>query len=134
MRKFAAIYSAENLILLIVLVVPIGSAQPPWKRLYSHLFGASALYAVQSQFAHLVFASHSRFTDGLVAVPFSAATAWFVWISAKGWKQASDLPRPFSWIPATEDALPCWRWRQSLRSRWWDYLNCSAQMSRKRPG
>jgi len=93
MRRFAAIYSAENLILLIVLVVLIASSQPPWKRLYSHLFGASALYAIQSQFAHLVFASHSGFIDGLVAVPFSAATAWFVWISAKGQKQASELAK-----------------------------------------
>lgn len=91
MRRFAAIYSAENFILLVVLVVLITRAQPPWKRLYSHLLGASTLYAVESQFAHLVFASHSRFTDGLVAVPFSAATAWFAWISAKGWKQASEL-------------------------------------------
>lgn len=93
MRRFAAIYSAENFILLIVLVVLIASSQPPWKRLYSHLFGASALYAIQSQFAHLVFASHSRFTDGLVAVPFSAATAWFVWISSMGRRQASELAR-----------------------------------------
>ena len=93
MRRFAAIYSAENLILLIVLITLIASSQPPWKRLYSHLFGASALYAVQSQFAHLVFASHSRFTDGLVAVPFSAATAWFLWISAKGREQASELAK-----------------------------------------
>jgi len=73
MRRFASIYSAENLILLIVLVVLIGGSEPPWRKLYSHLFGASVLYAIQSQFAHLVFASHSRFTDGLVAVPFSAA-------------------------------------------------------------
>ena len=93
MRRFASIYSAENLILLIVLVVLIGGSEPPWRKLYSHLFGASVLYAIQSQFAHLVFASHSRFTDGLVAVPFSAATAWFVWISAKGWKQASELAK-----------------------------------------
>ncbi len=93
MRRFAAIYSAENLILLVVLVVLIASSQPPWKRLYSQLFGAAALYAIQSQFAHLVFASNSRFMDGLVAVPFSAATAWFVWISSKGGKQASELAK-----------------------------------------
>jgi hypothetical protein len=40
MRRFAAIYSAENLILLAVLAVLIASSQPPWRRLYSHLFGA----------------------------------------------------------------------------------------------
>jgi PAS domain S-box-containing protein len=93
MRRFAAIYSAENLILLIVLVALVAGSQPPWKKLYLHLFGASVLYAIQSQFAHLVFASNSRFTDGLVAVPFSAAAAWFVWISAKGRKQTPELAR-----------------------------------------
>ena len=107
MRRFAAIYSAENLILLIVLVALIASSQQPWKKLYSHLFGAAALYAVQSQVAHLVFASNNRFTDGLVAVPFSVAAAWFVSISAKGGKQAPELARTVQFD--TSD-----RWRTSL--------------------
>lgn len=91
MRKFAAIYSAENLILLIVLVTAAVRSPSPWRTIYWHLFGASALYALESQFAHLVFASNGRFTDGLVAVLFTAATAWFLWVSVQGRRLTSEL-------------------------------------------
>lgn len=91
MRQFAAIYSAENLILLIVLVTAAVRSPSPWRKIYWHLFGASALYALESQFAHLVFASNGKFTDGLVAVLFTAATAWFLWVSVQGRRLAFEL-------------------------------------------
>ena len=91
MRKFAAIYSAENLIFLLVLGAVIIRSQGPWRSIYWHLLGASTLYALESEFAHLVFASHGGFTDGLVAVPFTAAAAWFVWVSVKGHREAAEL-------------------------------------------
>ena len=91
MRRWAAMYSGENLILLVALATLIVKSQPPWKAIYWHLLGASTLYAFASEFAHLVFASSGRFTDGLVAVPFNVSTAWFVWVSLKGRKQALEL-------------------------------------------
>ena len=91
MRKFAAIYSLENLILLMILATVALRSQSPWKRIYWHLFGASALYAAESEVAHLVFASNGRFTDGLVAVLFTGATAWFVLVSVEGRRRASEL-------------------------------------------
>jgi len=91
MRKFATLYSVENLILLLVLGAVIVRSQSPWRSIYWHLLGASTLYALESEFAHLVFASNGRFTDGLVAVPFTAATAWFVWVSVKGRREAAEL-------------------------------------------
>lgn len=93
MRRFAALYSAENLALLIVLYGLAVRSQSPWRKVYWHLFGASALYAAESEFAHLVFASNGRFTDGLVAVLFTGATAWFVWISVQGQRFASELAK-----------------------------------------
>ena len=91
MRRWAAMYSAENLILLMVLGTLVIRSQPPWRTIYCHLLGASTLYAVEAEFAHMAFASRGRFTDGLVAVLFTVSTAWFVWISLLGRERAFEL-------------------------------------------
>jgi PAS domain S-box-containing protein len=91
MRRWAAMFSVENLILLMVLGTLVIRSQPPWRTIYLHLLGASALYAVEAEFAHMAFASRGRFTDGLVAVLFTVSTAWFVWISLLGRERAFDL-------------------------------------------
>jgi len=91
MRRWAAMYSVENLILLMVLAMLVIRSQPPWRTIYLHLLGASTLYAVEAEFAHMAFASRGRFSDGLVAVLFTVSTAWFVWISLLGRKRAFDL-------------------------------------------
>ena len=101
MRRWASMYSGENLILLIVLGVLVVKSQRPWKKIYWHLLGASTLYAVASEVAHLVFASNGRFTDGWVAVPFNVSTAWFVWVSVQGRKQALELAQTVQ--PDTSD-------------------------------
>lgn len=91
MRRWASMYSGENLILLIVLGTLFVRSQPPWRVIYGNLLGASTLYALESEFAHLVFASNGRFTDGLAVVPFTASMAWFIWVSLQGRKQAVEL-------------------------------------------
>ena len=91
MRRWAAMYSVENLILLMVLATLVIRSQPPWRTIYWHLLGASTLYAAEAEFAHMAFASRGRFTDGLVAVLFTVSTAWFVWISSFGRERAFEL-------------------------------------------
>jgi hypothetical protein len=50
-----ALYFAENFLLLVVLGVLIFRAQPPWKSIYWHLLGASALYVLGSLLVNIVF-------------------------------------------------------------------------------
>ncbi len=54
--RFEGLYFAENLLLLGVLGMVISRSQPPWKSIYWHLFGASALYAFGSLAANVVWA------------------------------------------------------------------------------
>ena len=91
MRRWAAMYSGENVILLLVLSAVVITSQRPWKAIYGQLLGGATLYAVASELAHLVFAFNGRFTDGLVSVPFNVSTAWFIWVSLHGRERALEL-------------------------------------------
>ena len=48
MLRFEAIYFVENAVLLVILGRLIFRSQFPWKRIYLHLLGASALYTCAS--------------------------------------------------------------------------------------
>ena len=99
--RFEGLYFAENLLLLGVLGMVIARSQPPWKSIYWHLFGASALYAFGSLAANLVWALKDPSGDltgasfpaarGLIGMVFTAAISWFVWIGLQGRKLAPQL-------------------------------------------
>jgi len=50
--RFEGLYFAENLLLLGILGGLIIRSKRPWKTIYWHLFGASALYACGSLIAN----------------------------------------------------------------------------------
>jgi PAS domain S-box-containing protein len=85
-----ALYLAENFLLLVVLGVSIVRAQPPWRSIYRHLFGASALYILSSSIGnYLIFSRGVYF--GLKDIPFTAVACWFVWVALLGQKLAPQL-------------------------------------------
>ena len=98
---FEAIYFAENLLLLVVLRTLIHRSQPPWKSIYWHLFGASALYTVGSMVANIIWALKDPTGDltgqsfpaarGLLGMFFTASISWFVWIGLQGRRHAAEL-------------------------------------------
>jgi len=99
--RFEGLYFTENLLLLVVLGVLIFRSQPPWKSIYWHLFGASALYAFGSLAANVVWALKDPSGDltgasfpaarGLIGMVFTAAISWFAWISLQGRRLAPQL-------------------------------------------
>ena len=99
--RFEGLYFAENLLLLGVLGMVIVRSQPPWKSIYWHLFGASALYAFGSLAANVVWALKDPSGDltgtpfpaerGLIGMVFTAAISWFVWIGLQGRRLAPHL-------------------------------------------
>ncbi len=99
--RFEGLYFTENLLLLLVLGMLIVRAQPPWKSIYWHLFGASALYAFGSLAANVVWALKDPSGDltgasfptarGLIGMVFTASISWFAWIGLKGRKLAPEL-------------------------------------------
>ena len=54
--RFEAIYFVENVFLLVILGGLIFRSQFPWKHLYLHLFGASALYTLGSLATNVLWA------------------------------------------------------------------------------
>jgi len=99
--RFESLYLTENLWLLGILSMLIFRSQPPWKSIYRHLFGASALYAFGSLAANLVWALKDPLGDltgtafpavrGLMGMIFTAAMGWFVWIGLQGRRLAPQL-------------------------------------------
>ena len=99
--RFEGLYFMENLLLLGVLATLIYRSQLPWKFIYWHLFGASALYAFGSLAANIVWALEDPSGDltgtafpaarGLIGLVFTAAICWFVWIGLQGRRLAPQL-------------------------------------------
>jgi PAS domain S-box-containing protein len=85
------LYFAENFLLLVVLGVLIFRAQPPWKSIYWHLLGASALYVLGSLIVNIVFTYRGLYAS-LQYIPFTTAAAcWFVWVALRGRELAPQL-------------------------------------------
>jgi PAS domain S-box-containing protein len=88
-----ALYFAENFLLLVVLGVLIFRAQPPWRSIYWHLLGASALYLFGSLIVNIVFSFRGLY-GSLQYIPFTTAAAcWFVWVALRGRRLAPQLAR-----------------------------------------
>jgi PAS domain S-box-containing protein len=100
---FETFYFAENILLLVILATLIRRAEPPWKSIYAHLFAASALYALGSMVANIVWALKDPSGDllgtnfpsarGLLGLAFTASIAWFAWIGLQGRKNAWELAK-----------------------------------------
>jgi len=85
-----ALYLLENFFLLAVLSALIVRADAPWKSIYWHLLGASALYILGSSLANYLLV-YKRFHRGLTDIPYMAAAYWFVWLTLRGRKLAPQL-------------------------------------------
>jgi len=99
--RFEALYFVENAVLLAILGKLISQAQLPWKRLYLHLFGASALYMLGSLVTNVLWALKDPSGDligaqypamrGLIGLSFTASIFWFFWIGVEGNRLKSEL-------------------------------------------
>jgi PAS domain S-box-containing protein len=78
--RFDVLYLLENLLLVLALFFLILRARLPWKSIYLHLFGASALYALSSAAANLAIDSTGYVNGKLYGIGLTASVCWFVWI------------------------------------------------------
>jgi PAS domain S-box-containing protein len=90
-QRFAAVYIAENLALLIALAVVVSRAPSPWKSIYWHFLGASFLYTVASLGLNFAFIFGKYKSGGWLDVPVTAAYCWFAWIPLYGIQLAPRL-------------------------------------------
>ncbi len=81
------LYGMENILLLAVLALASWTSSGAWRRLYLHFFGASALYAINSQLLDRAAANNTYYSGSLYDVPLIGTLAWMaaaVW-SARAW-------------------------------------------------
>ena len=105
--RFEAIFFVENALLLVILGRLIFCSQSPWKSIYLHLFGASALYAICSV-AFSVTDWAMRDPSGvrtganypvirdLAVMVFTASILWFLWIGLEGNRRMAKLTEAVS--------------------------------------
>ncbi|MGC1423923.1 MAG: PAS domain-containing protein [Terracidiphilus sp.] len=99
--RFEALYLIENVLLLGILGRLIVRSQSPWKSIYLHLFGASALYAIGSLAFNLVWALKGPLGNpsganypalrAPIGMAFTASIFWFLWIALEGNKLQPKL-------------------------------------------
>jgi PAS domain S-box-containing protein len=99
--RFEAIYFVENGFLLVILGRLIFQSKSPWKRIYAHMLGASALYICASLITNVFFALRDSSGDlsgakypvvsGLVGLAFTGAIFWFLWIGLEGDRLEMEL-------------------------------------------
>jgi len=57
----------------------------PWRTLYLHFFGATALYALSSVLSNVAIDYNTYYTGSLYDLPSVAGLAWFVALGIAGW-------------------------------------------------
>lgn len=78
--RFDVIYLLENLALVLGAGVLTLRIEQPWKKIYLHLLGASALYAISSAVANLAIDSGGYVNGKLYGLGLTASVCWSVWV------------------------------------------------------
>ncbi len=92
--RFDILYLVENLALVLAVSYSTVRARHPWKSIYLHLLGASALYTVSSSIANLAIDSGGYVNGKLYGLGLTAAVCWFVWIPLSAQRVPGTEARP----------------------------------------
>jgi PAS domain S-box-containing protein len=103
--RFNILYLLENLMLVLAAGLLTLRAQAPWKSIYFHLLGASALYTLSSAAANIASDSGGYVNGKLYGLGLTACVCWFAWIplrarqvsEAKGATPSSRHPQASAW-------------------------------------
>ncbi|HXE91505.1 MAG TPA: ATP-binding protein [Terriglobales bacterium] len=90
--SFNLLYDVEKLVLTVGAGWLWLTTQGMWKRVYGHLFGATALYELGSHWVNIAIDAKAYYTGSLYDVPLVASMAWFVWIGLLAQKLAPGVP------------------------------------------
>jgi signal transduction histidine kinase len=91
---FDVIDALGNQIILTFLGYTAVRTSGPWRVLYLHFFGATALYALSSVLSNVAIDYNTYYTGSLYDLPSVAALAWFVALGIAGWNfsHANSVP------------------------------------------
>jgi len=92
--RFDILYLVENLALVLAVGLLTVRAEYPWKSIYLHLLGASALYSLSSGIANLAVDSGGYVNGRLYGLGLTATVCWFVWIPLRARQVSGTEARP----------------------------------------
>ncbi len=75
--NYNLLYSFENFTLVFALLYLMVRTEGPWRRVYGHLAGAAATYALSAMVINAAIARNLYHTGSLADVPLVAAFVWF---------------------------------------------------------
>src|SRR6202034_528074 len=78
--RFDILYLVENVVLVALVGILSLRAQYPWKMIYLHLLGASALYALSSAVANTAIDSGGYVNGKIYGLGLTASACWFLWV------------------------------------------------------
>jgi signal transduction histidine kinase len=91
--SFNFLYLTEKLAFLVGLVLLWSRSSGAWNKIYSHLFGASTLYALSSFLANWAISRHVYFSGSLYDIPLEASIAWLTAIGLMA-REVDLQPKP----------------------------------------
>jgi PAS domain S-box-containing protein len=81
--RFDILYLVENVALVAVVAIRSLRVPYPWKMIYLHLLGASALYALSSAVANTAIDSGGYVYGKMYGLGLTASACWFVWVPVR---------------------------------------------------
>lgn len=93
-RGFDLLYAAEQLVLVVSLMLVSRRSSGTWRAIYRQLLGAALLYCIGSMAASEAIDLHLYYTGSLFDVPLVAAMAWFAVIGFTARKEAPEESSP----------------------------------------
>ncbi len=93
-RSYGVLYMVESGVVVAMLAIVAHGATAGWRRLYLHLMGASAAYAVASQLVNWEVSIGRYYSGSFYDVPLIAAISWMTAtaLSAREWEM--EIVRP----------------------------------------
>jgi PAS domain S-box-containing protein len=105
--RFDILYLVENLVLIAVVGILSLRVQYPWKMIYLHLLGASALYALSSAVANTAIDTGGYVYGKIYGLGLTASACWFVWVPIRA-RQITKAEIKAGRLTSKGSQLPAW--------------------------
>jgi PAS domain S-box-containing protein len=106
--RFDILYFLENLTLVLAAGLLTLRARIPWKSIYFHLLGASALYTLSSAVANIAIDTGGYVNGKLYGLGLTASVCWFAWIPLRARQVPGAEPAAKGTQPATNPLASAW--------------------------
>lgn len=95
--RYNLLYFCESVAFISLAGILILRSEPPWKSLYAHLLGASALYALTSEWVNNALNNgkpYAYYPGCVYDLGFTAAACWFFLAAVQGRKLSTSCQHP----------------------------------------